>query len=817
MSRTPEPLDRDLVRLAGVLLVGAVAALLDTTIVAVAIPDLRRDLDTSVSSIQWVTTAYLLAMATVIPMMGWLVDRVGTRRLWLATVATFLLGSILCATAWSVTSLVAFRVVQGLGGGLVLPLVQAILAQEAGPQRFGRVMGLIGIPGQLAPLAGPVLGGVVVGALGWRWIFLLNIPVCVLALGLAARRLRDTEARVRSRLDGTGLVLVTAGLIALLLGLSKLGRATSPGAAIAFVAVGACLLAGFGLHAARVGSAALLDIRLLQTRGFRSSAALMFLFGVALYGPLLLLPLYYQQARGYSVTETGWLLAPQSLGTMASLWIAGRWTDHVGPRRIALAGTLLSVLGTLAFTWPHAGVLTLSCALVLRGAGLGAAGVAVAAASYLGIDRDAIPGATSLLNVTQRIGASVGTATVATILTLGIDRLHATGSRARLAVAFSDTFWWTLAFTALGLLPILALPHPAQAGPEHDHHRPRPRPRTEQEKPAMRAMITDAPGPPDVLRPIDLPDPTPAQGQVTVQVDVAAITFIDTQLRAGTSPRPAGTFPMVIGNGVGGTVIAAGPDVDPDWVGVQVATTTGGHGGYATHALAAATDLHRLPAALELQSAVALLADGRTALGLAQAAGIGSTDTVVVTAAAGGVGSLLVQLARQPHARVIALVGSDDKLHLARELGADTAINYRTEQWATDLSRELPDGADIIFDGVGGATSRTLTPHLRRGARYLPHGAASGEWGDIDADLAAQGGITVVPLSAIGADPSHNHALIDQAFALAAAGKLRPVIGQSFPLERAADAHAAIESRTTLGKTLLLTDTADLGPVSRRS
>jgi len=320
----------------------------------------------------------------------------------------------------------------------------------------------------------------------------------------------------------------------------------------------------------------------------------------------------------------------------------------------------------------------------------------------------------------------------------------------------------------------------------------------------MRAVVATRPGPPSVLEVVDLDDPAPGAGQVLVDVEVAAITFIDTQMRAGTSPRSPGPFPIVLGNGVGGRVVALGDDVEPSWLGVNVVTSTGGSGGYATRAVASVTDLHRLPTGIDLQVAVALLADGRTAVGLAQAASIAEGDTVVVTAAGGGVGSLLVQLAGRAGARVVALAGDSVKLDLARSLGAHETINYRDADWAGRLDAAAPNGLDVVFDGVGGDVSAVLTDRARKGARYVVHGASSGTFAGIDSDDATARGITVVPLSAIGASPQASFDLVEQALARAAEGDLHPTIGQWFPLERAAEAHAAIERRATLGKTLLI-------------
>jgi NADPH:quinone reductase len=320
----------------------------------------------------------------------------------------------------------------------------------------------------------------------------------------------------------------------------------------------------------------------------------------------------------------------------------------------------------------------------------------------------------------------------------------------------------------------------------------------------VRAVIADHPGPPDVLHLVELPDPIPGAGEAAVQVAFAAIAFIDTRLRAGNSPGPSVTFPAVLGNGVGGAVVQVGPNVDEEWLGATVVSTTGGRGGYATLALASAGDLHRVPAGVDLDAATALLADGRTAVGLSTAARIAPGDTVVVTAAGGGLGSLLVQLAARAGGRVVALAGNDLKLDLARSLGAAVALNYRDDDWVDQLSAVAPSGIDVAFDGVGGAVSPAITERLNRRARYLPHGVAGGPFGRVDADIAATREIVTIPLGEITKDPDEFHRLVDEALDLAARGDLRPTVGQTFPLADAAAAHAAIEARGTMGKTLLV-------------
>jgi NADPH2:quinone reductase len=258
---------------------------------------------------------------------------------------------------------------------------------------------------------------------------------------------------------------------------------------------------------------------------------------------------------------------------------------------------------------------------------------------------------------------------------------------------------------------------------------------------------------------------------------------------------------MIPGNGVGGVVTAVGAGADPGLVGRRVVSGTGSSGGYAERAAVDADGLVMVPDGLALDAAVALLADGRTAMLLVQEAGVAGGDRVLVEAAAGGVGTLLVQLVRAAGGRVVAAAGGARKVALARDLGADVAVDYREPGWP-DRVRAATGGVDVVFDGVGGAIGRSAFELLDRGGRMLSFGLASGEWTGISAEAAASRGVTV--LRGLQAAPAELRAFTARALAEAAAGRLRPVIGQRFPLDRAADAHAAIQSRATVGKTLLV-------------
>jgi NADPH:quinone reductase len=310
----------------------------------------------------------------------------------------------------------------------------------------------------------------------------------------------------------------------------------------------------------------------------------------------------------------------------------------------------------------------------------------------------------------------------------------------------------------------------------------------------MRAVLLSEFGPPDRLVPADVPDPVTGPERVLIDVRVAGITFVETQVRAGRAPNPAmlPRLPAVLGNGVGGTLAT----------GELVVAATGGLGGYAERAVASPPWPLPVPAGVEMADAVALLADGRTALALIRAAAVRPGETVLVEAAAGGVGSLLVQLARTAGARVIGATGGARKAEAAAELGADVVVDYRAQDWAQRV-REAGDGlVDVVFDGVGGEVGQAALGLLGDGGRFCAYGMASGTFTAVSEQEAARRGIRV--LRGVPVTPEQSRALSAEALAEASLGRLRPLIGQTFPLERAADAHAAIERRQTIGKTLLI-------------
>ncbi|MFI6479386.1 zinc-binding dehydrogenase [Nonomuraea sp. NPDC050663] len=313
-------------------------------------------------------------------------------------------------------------------------------------------------------------------------------------------------------------------------------------------------------------------------------------------------------------------------------------------------------------------------------------------------------------------------------------------------------------------------------------------------------------GGPEVLVPGEAPDPVAGAGQVVVEVAVAGITFVETRIRRGVDEwhaRPA--LPHVPGGLVAGRVGAVGAGVDPAWAGRRVVADLGESGGFAELAVADVERLFSVPDGLGLPEAVALHSDGSTAQGLMETVKVGPDDHVLVEAAAGGVGSLLVQLALAAGARVVGAARGARKLGVIRELGADAAVDYSEVGW-TERVLEATGGVGptVVFDGVGGRIGREAFEVTARGGRFSVHGASSGEVTAIEPGHARARDVEVIGIEQLFGFGPHLARWAEQVMSLAADGRVRPVIGQTFPLERAADAHAAIENRTAVGKTLLL-------------
>jgi EmrB/QacA subfamily drug resistance transporter len=445
-------------RLLAALLVGGITAILDTTIVAIGLKSIAHALSTTIETIQWVSTGYLLALAVAIPLVSWAQSRLGGKRLWLIALGLFLLGSALCATAWSPESLIAFRVIQGLGGGAMLPLLTTLAMQNVDGTRMARTMSTVTIPIALGPILGPVLGGFVLNWLSWPWLFLINLPIGAVGLILAFLWLpKDAPdaGAPKARLDVVGLVLIAPALAALLYGLSKATADGGFGNAQVWIptVVGAILLVAFVLWAVRKCAAAIIDIGLLTVRSVRSSSTVLVFLGAALFASSFLLPLFFQILHEESVLNAGLLMIPQGVGSLIARFFAGRLVERFGARSVTIACFLVIALSTIPFALAdeHTSLWYLCAILFVRGVGLGAVFIPVMSVAFVDLPRADMPHASAITRIVQQVGGAFGTALVAVVLAGAIsggDRSH----------GFDLAFWWTIGMTVLAALVSLLLP-----------------------------------------------------------------------------------------------------------------------------------------------------------------------------------------------------------------------------------------------------------------------------------------------------------------------------------------------------------------------
>jgi EmrB/QacA subfamily drug resistance transporter len=481
----PEGLDRETLIVAGVVMLGAIMSILDTTVVNVAIDHLAVAFHSSLTTIQWVITGYTLALAAVIPVTGWAADRFGTKRIYLTSLVLFTLGSMASGLAWSAGSLIAFRVLQGIGGGMIMPAVMTIMTKKAGPHRMGRVMGVLGVPMLVAPILGPILGGWLIDNASWRWIFFINLPIGIVAFILGMIVLEPDQPQPAHRLDWLGMLLLSPGLAVFIYGLAEsssygFGSARSWGPTLA----GVVLILAWFVHSWR-SPYPLIDLRTFAHTRAGAAAGTFLLFAISVFGSMLLVPLYYQSVRGASALTAGLLLAPGGLGAMLLMPVSGKLTDRYGPTWLPATGLPFVALGLLPFVFvgAHTSYVLLCFANFVQGIGMGLAMMPNMTAAMQAVPATAIARTSTAMNIIRQAGASIGTAVLSVILATAITSNlssilgpHATGSGgggiaslqhlparthaatvAPLAHAFASTFVWALVLILVALIPAVGM------------------------------------------------------------------------------------------------------------------------------------------------------------------------------------------------------------------------------------------------------------------------------------------------------------------------------------------------------------------------
>lgn len=443
--------------------IGSFMSILDSTVVNIALPSVLRDFNTDLQNGQLVLTVYLLALAVVIPLSGFLADRVGMKRLYMITLALFVLGSALCGFAWNMPSLIVFRALQGLGGGMLQPLGMAIVFTMITPLERGRFMGVLGLPMLLAPMIGPTVGGYLVQYASWRSIFQINLPIGVLNLVLAYWLLKEHPKKAGARFDARGFFLALLAFPSILLALS-LGEDIGWTASTTLIlsAVGLSALIAFIFVEWRQPNP-LLQLRLFQQPMFALGMAINFVTQFSLFGIQYILPLMLQTVQGLGAAATGLLLFPSGILSFITMNISGQLYNRIGPRILASSG-LVVLLGTtflLSRVTVATGLIYIATLGALRGVAMGLCMMPVQTAAYNTVARDLMPRATALTNMLFRMFGAVGTAILTTTLLLslrlqgapeGSNVASGTVPKHLLEVAFSHAF---LAMSLLAMVGIV--------------------------------------------------------------------------------------------------------------------------------------------------------------------------------------------------------------------------------------------------------------------------------------------------------------------------------------------------------------------------
>ena len=357
--------------------------------------------------------------------------------------------------------MIVFRVIQGVGAGLMMPTLQTELVQVSGGRNLGRIMSIVSIPGLLGPILGPVLGGIIVSSLNWRAIFWVNIPICIVAIPLALWGIpADKLSEKKASLDVIGMLLLSPAFAILIYGIAQIsshGGIINSAVYVPLI-IGIVLMASYVVYALNTKREPALNLRLFKSANFSASNILLIFSGIITNGAMLMLPLYYQEERGASALAAGLWMLPQGTGMLLTRSWAGKTADRDGSRNIVLMSLAAVAIGTLpfAFAGTATNAIFLSAALLIRGAGLGGLFIAIMMSAYIGLPKEQVPHASIATRIFQTIGGAFGSAILATVAEqqmaghAGTD-LHAVSN------AFNISFWWSVGFTVAAVIPTLFL------------------------------------------------------------------------------------------------------------------------------------------------------------------------------------------------------------------------------------------------------------------------------------------------------------------------------------------------------------------------
>lgn len=455
-----EPIPKSIMNIAWILVLGVVMPLLDSTMVNIAIKYLSNDFNIGLDLIQWVITGYVLAMAISVLIVGWAVQRFNGKWLMIGANIVFLAASIASGFSWNINSLIISRVVQGAGAGFIMTLVTTLVVEITGRDKMGRMMSTVGIPIVLGPILGPVIGAAIVQFLSWRYIFFINVPIGIIAITLMILKLPNfTPANIKAKFDFIGITLLGAASATLIYGITKAAKSATfnNSTTIDYIIAGLLILIIYMIYASIKKEQAILPLYLFKSKNFSAVMVGLFLAGIATNGPMLLLPLFFQNIKGFSVLNTGLILIPQGIGALVARPLIGKLTDKLGARNVVLVSLAFAIVGTVPFVFFNeaSSLIAVSIVLFVRGIGISGVTLPMMTDAYTGMVRQEIAQASVGTRLIQNIGSAFGSAVLATVVSLSIQGKVTTISL--MTTAYHNGFMLALVLSLILIIPTLFL------------------------------------------------------------------------------------------------------------------------------------------------------------------------------------------------------------------------------------------------------------------------------------------------------------------------------------------------------------------------
>ncbi len=442
---------------------GTFMAILDNNIINIALPSILTDFNASLGQGQLVVTAYVMALVIVIPMSGFLGERIGMKRLYMFVLGAFITGSALCGFAPNIGSMIFFRMLQGLGGGMLQPLGMAIVFSMITPLERPRFVAILGMPTLLAPLIGPAVGGYLVQYVGWRFVFFINVPVGLINIVFAYKILKETVVKKDTRLDVKGLTFATLAFPSLLFAASRGSEIGWTSPVILLLTISGVISFGLFIRHELRHHDPMLKLRLYAAPMFRLAMFVQWIGIFSLFGLNVIIPLYLQRVHEMGAADAGQVLIPMGIIAFITMNVAGKLYERVGPRPIIMSGLTVMAVSTFLWTFATAGTSTwiLVVLVSMRGLGLGLFGQFVQIVAYNTVEQEDLPRATSLVTTGQRLTTAFSTAILTTILIVGLTFTNApagtsiaagTAPLDAQAQAFRYAFWVMTAMSILGII-----------------------------------------------------------------------------------------------------------------------------------------------------------------------------------------------------------------------------------------------------------------------------------------------------------------------------------------------------------------------------